>query len=153
METVYISINSWMDKEYEVWMYTHTQTHTYTHTHTHTMKHHSAVKKEWNFVICSNIDALGGYITLSKIRQRKINTVWYHLYMESKKHRNLVNITSWLTDTENKPTVTSGGSNIRVKEWEVQTTGYKIGSRIYCKTQGTEPVFCNNCIWKVIFKR
>ena len=34
--------------------------HTHTHTHTHTgiiLSH----KKEWKFVICSNMDGFGGY--------------------------------------------------------------------------------------------
>ena len=32
-------------------------------------------------------------VMLSEIIQRKINTVWYHLYVESKKYNKLVNIT------------------------------------------------------------
>ena len=32
----------------------------HTHTHTHTMEHYLAIKKEWNFAICSNMDGLGG---------------------------------------------------------------------------------------------
>ena len=32
-------------------------------------------------------------IMLSEISQRKTNTVWYHLYVESKKYNKLVNIT------------------------------------------------------------
>ena len=39
-----------------------------------------------------------------------------------------------------------------VGEWDVQIIGYKIGSRIYCTTRGIEPIFCNNCKWKVTFK-
>ena len=35
--------------------------HTHTHTHTHTLEYYSAVKKEWNFAICSNMDRLGGH--------------------------------------------------------------------------------------------
>ena len=30
---------------------------------------------------------------LSEVSQTKTNTVWYHLYMESKKYNKLVNIT------------------------------------------------------------
>ena len=49
-------------------------------------------------------------IMLSEISQRKKNTVWYDLYVESKQYNKLVNITksSWLTGTENKLVVTSG---------------------------------------------
>ena len=32
-------------------------------------------------------------IMLSEISQRKTNTVWYHLYVESKKYNRLVNMT------------------------------------------------------------
>ena len=40
-------------------------------------------------------------ITLSEISQKKTNTVWYHLHVESKKYKKLVNITknkidSWM---------------------------------------------------------
>ena len=41
-------------------------------------------KKEWNNVICSNTDAPRDYYTLRKISQRKTNTIWYHLHVESK---------------------------------------------------------------------
>ena len=37
-------------------------------------------------------------------------------------------------------------------QWEVQTVVCKIGSRIYCTTWGTEPIFCNNRKWSVTFK-
>ena len=36
-------------------------THTHTHTHTHTVEYHSAIKKKKNFVICNNMDGLGGF--------------------------------------------------------------------------------------------
>ena len=49
-------------------------------------------EKDWNFAICSNVDGLEG-IMLSKISQRKANTGWFHLYVESKKYNKLVNIT------------------------------------------------------------
>ena len=42
--------------------------------------------KEWNFAIC-NMSGLGGYYGKwnKSERERKKYTVWYHLYMESKK--------------------------------------------------------------------
>ena len=46
-----------------------------------------------NFAICSNMDGLGGHYAKWTKRQRKTNTVWYHLYVESKKYNKLVNIT------------------------------------------------------------
>ena len=47
-------------------------------------------EKEWNLAICSNMDRLGG-IMLSEISQRKTNTIWCHVYVESKEIK-LVNI-------------------------------------------------------------
>ena len=44
-----------MDKEDVAYIYIHT------HTPTHTMEYYSAIKKNENFAICSNIDRLGGY--------------------------------------------------------------------------------------------
>ena len=55
-------------------------------------------KKEWNNAICSNMD-WPSYVT-----QRKTNTIWYHLYVESKiwhKWTYLQN-KNGLTDTENR---------------------------------------------------
>ena len=46
-------------------------------------------KKQWNLSICDNIDLEG--VTLSAISQRKTNTVWFPLHMESKKHENKQN--------------------------------------------------------------
>ena len=46
-----------------------------------------------------------------------------------------------------------GRDKIWVGEWEVQTMGCKIGSRMYCTTWGIQPIFCNNCKWKVTFKK
>ena len=54
-------------------------------------------KKEWNFAICSNRDLEG--IMLSEISQRKTNTVWYHLYVKSKKYNRPVNVTKKEADS------------------------------------------------------
>ena len=54
------------------------------------MEYYLAIKKEWNFSICSNMDGLEGHYA---VRQRKANLVWSHLYVESKKCSKLVNIT------------------------------------------------------------
>ena len=35
--------------------YIHTHTHTHTRTHIHTMEYYSAIKKEWNNAICSDM--------------------------------------------------------------------------------------------------
>ena len=50
-------------------------------------------KKEWNNAICSNTDGLGGHDAKWNKSKRKTNTVWSHLYVESKKHNKLVTVT------------------------------------------------------------
>ena len=46
-----------------------------------------------------------------------------------------------------------GGRDHRgVGEWEAQTVGYKIGSRMYCTTWGLYSIFYKNCTWNVTFK-
>ena len=42
-------------------------------------------KKEWNLAIWNNMDGLGGYYAKWNKSDRKINVVWHHLYVESKK--------------------------------------------------------------------
>ena len=56
------------------------------------------------------------------------------MYVESKKNTTNKWIEpkkSRLTDTENKLVVTSGEGKIGAGEWEVQTIGYKMSSRVY----------------------
>ena len=43
-------------------------------------------KKEWNNVICSNMDGLETII-LGEVRQLKTNIMWYNLYVESEKKK------------------------------------------------------------------
>ena len=75
-----------------------------------------------------------------------------------KKYNKLVNITKRKqTHRENKKISDSqwgeeGRGNTGVGERDIQTTGYKIGSRMHCTTQGMEPIFCNNFNWTVTFK-
>ena len=55
------------------------------------MRYYSAIKKnEISQFSATWMDMEG--IMLSEISQRKTNTVWYHLYVESKKYNKLVNI-------------------------------------------------------------
>ena len=54
-------------------------THTHTHTHTRILCSH---KEEWNFAIHNNRDELEWY---AKWKKSKTDTVWYYLYVESKK--------------------------------------------------------------------
>ena len=57
--------------------------HTHTHTHTHT-RILSSHKKEGDLAICDNTNDLE-IIILSEVSQKKTNSVWFHLYMKSKK--------------------------------------------------------------------
>ena len=57
------------------------------------------------------------------MRQRKTNTVYYHLYVESKKYRQTSefnNKTNRFTDTENKLVVTGGEREGRMGKIGVQ---------------------------------
>ena len=57
------------------------------------------------------MDGLGGhYAKVKEVRQRKTNTVWYHLYMESKNIQTseYYKKKDRLTDIENKLVVTRG---------------------------------------------
>ena len=50
------------------------------------MDYYSAIKKEWNNAICSNVDGPRDDHTKSKlIRQWRTNIIWYHLHTESKR--------------------------------------------------------------------
>ena len=80
----------------------------YVYTHTHNGIY-SVIKKNENFPSAAKWIDLKG-IMLSKVSQRKINFVWYHLYVESKTYNELVNKTksNRLTDLENKLVVIRG---------------------------------------------
>ena len=57
----------------------------YIHIHNWTLLSH---KKQWSFAIYSNMDDHGGYYA----KWSKTNAVGYHLYVESKKYNEQVNI-------------------------------------------------------------
>ena len=71
-------IDRWMDKEYMIG--------THTHTHRGILLSH---EKEWNYAIRDNMDGCRGYY--GKWNKRKTNTIWFHLYVESKKQMNKQN--------------------------------------------------------------
>ena len=54
-------------------------------------------KKEWDNAICSNRDEPRDYHT-KQVRQRKTNTIWYHVYVESNDTNELIYETE--TDSE-----------------------------------------------------
>ena len=75
MEATSVSTDRWMEKDvlhiYNGILFSH--------------------KKEWNLIICSNMDGLGGHY--AKWNKSDKDKLWYHLYRESKKYNKLVNIT------------------------------------------------------------
>jgi len=109
-----------------------------------TMEYYSATKRI-NFIICSNMDGLGGYnAMLSEINQRQTSTIWYHLYVESKKYNQIMNITKKMQIHRYREQTSGyqwGRSNIRLGEWKVQMTGYKTGSKIHFTTQNIDNIF------------
>ena len=56
------------------------------------MEYYTAIKKNDILPFAATWMDLEG-IMLSEMSQRKTNTVWSHLYVESKKYNKLVNIT------------------------------------------------------------
>ena len=88
-----------MDKEDVVYIY----------IYINTWEYYSDIKKNEILPFTATWMDLEG-IMLSEISQTEKDTVWYHLYVESKKYNKLVNTTKKrrLTDTENKLMVTSG---------------------------------------------
>ena len=92
-----VRCSPWCCKESDT---TEQLTVTYMHTHTHACTHNGILlihKDEWNFVIYSNTNRLGGHYAKWE-RERKI---CYHLYVVSKKHNKLMNITDsqiWWTN-------------------------------------------------------
>ena len=60
-------------------------------------------------------------IMLTEIRQKKTNTIWFHLYVESKKENNEQTKTNGILSTEKKLVATRGELG--------QTSSYKISHR------------------------
>ena len=76
--------------------------------YTHTMEYYSVIFKKWNSAICSNMDGHWRHYAKWNVRQRKTNIIWYHLDVESKKYKKLLNIKNADSDIENNPVVFSG---------------------------------------------
>ena len=63
------------------------------------MEYYSALKKEWNNAICNNMDGPRDYHTKWS-KPDKMNMIWYHLYVESKKMEKRKEINGLEMDTE-----------------------------------------------------
>ena len=118
---LFIITKIWKQPKY---IYTHTHTHThiyiymcvlyalYIHIYIYIYVNIS-LKKEWNLAICDNIHGPRGYMDLEdtwNVRWKKINTVWFYLYVDSKKQNKWTNIEkrNIITGTENKQMVARG---------------------------------------------
>ena len=80
--------------------------------------------------LCNNGNGHREYYALVKeLRQRKTNSLGYHLHVESKKRKQVYITKQRLTQTENKQVVTSGkreGGTRQVGDEEIQTIMNKI---------------------------
>ena len=143
MGATQVSIARWMDKENAVYVYNRILL--------------SHKKNEIMPFAATWMDLEG--IMLSEISQRKTNTVWYHLYMESKKCNRLVNITK-RKKTHGYREQTSGyqweegrgRGIIGVEDWEVQTIRDKISYKDILDNTGIESMFYNNYKWSITSK-
>ena len=98
-----------------------------------TMEYYSAIKKNEENAICSNTDGPRWTYCTKQVRKRKINIIWYCLYVESKiwyKWTYLQN-RNWVTDVENKPILPRGKKKGRLGNWDwyIYTTIYKIDNQ------------------------
>ena len=68
--------------------------HVYTHTHIERYTHNGIKlgQKEQNLVMCDNTDEPWEYY-VAEINQKKTNTTWVHLYVESKRKNKQANET------------------------------------------------------------
>ena len=85
-------------------------------------------KREWNNVIFISREDLE-IIIPSEVRKRKTNTIWYHLYVESKIWRNWTHLQNRkrLTGIENRPVVVkeegvSRRDGVGVSSQQMETT-------------------------------
>jgi len=57
----------------------------YIHTHTHTHEYYSAIKKKEILSLAATLMDLEDVLLSEKKSEKDIDTVWFHLYVESKK--------------------------------------------------------------------
>ena len=112
----------------------------------YTIEYYSAIKKKGTLPFTTTWMELEG-IMLSEISQtEKTNTVWSHLYVESKKTE--------LIETENSLVVARGGSwevNERSEGgWRVQTFRYEISPRDVMYSTATKVNNTILFIWKLL---
>ena len=88
--------------------------------YTYAMEYYSAIKKEWNNAICSNTDGPREDHTKWSKSDRKTNTIWCCLYVESKKGYKVTYLQNWNRprDIESKLMVAKGEWGGEWEDWE-----------------------------------
>ena len=135
-----LSIDEWIKKM----LYIHRCVCVYTHTQ---MEYYSTIKK--NEILPFATTWMGIILREINLREKdKINTVWYHLYVEPKKYNKLMNIPTkkWIHRERNSGYGWGGESG------RYTLLGVKQATRMYCTTWGIWPIYCHNCKWRVTFQ-
>ena len=63
--------------------------------HAYTMEYYSAMRKKETLPFYDNMDEPWRHYAKWNVRQRKINNVWYYLYVESKKAERIETENNW----------------------------------------------------------
>ena len=82
----------------------------------YTVEYYSAMRMEILPFVTTWMDLESTMLSEIKVRQRKTNTVWFHLYVESKKQMNKHNKIETVIETENQQVVTRGENGEERKE-------------------------------------
>ena len=86
------------------------------HTHIHTLEYYSVVEKEWNLAICNNRNGPKGYLLIAT-SQRNTNTVWFYLYVGSKKINDTQQVSSNRTERNSQTQKTNWWSPEGRERW------------------------------------
>ena len=91
----------------------------------HTMEYYSAIKRKEIIPFATTWMQLE-IITLNEVRKRKTNTIWYHLYVESKIWHKWTYLWNRIRDIENRLVVAKGEGGGRGLDWEVVVSRCKL---------------------------
>ena len=109
--------------------------------YTHTTECYSVIKRR-NPTICNNMDGSWGHYAKWNVRQRKTNTIWSHLGVETIKNKPV--------ETETRLLVRGSGKQWRnwvkkkKKSWNIKTSSYKINKFWRCNVQHDD--HSNHCV-------
>ena len=93
----------------------------------YTLEYYSAIKKEWDISICSNMDTTRDTV-LSEVKSEGESTMWYHLYVESKVWHEWIYLRdrNRLRDIENRFMASKGKGVEGGLEWETGVSRCKL---------------------------